>query len=132
MYPYFVLLFCTGCFFIFLAFCFSPLFLVAPRKCANLINVGSICIMTSFGLIKGWHKFFVEELLCNKNKFVFAWAYLLSILLSMYSSMIIKSWVWTIVALIVESVCLLYFICSYFPYGTEGMKYMLAFIKTGV
>ena len=118
-------LFCCGCLFIFLAFCFLPWIVVAPRKCANLMNVGTIMILCSFGLLKGWYKFFVEDLLCNKEKGVFAWVYVLSLIMTIYTSMIIKSYVLTLVALAVEIICLLYFVCSYFPGGNTGFKYML-------
>ena len=124
-YPYFMGLFCCGCFFIFLAFCFLPVIVIAPRKTANLMNVGSIMILISFGLIKGYYKFFVEDLLCNKQKGFFAWTYVLSVITTIYASMIIKSYVLTLIALGVEIVCLLYFTCSYFPGGNTGFKYML-------
>ena len=53
MYPYFIGLFALGCFFIFLALWFLPFIVVAPRKTANLINAGSICIIASLAVLKG-------------------------------------------------------------------------------
>ena len=128
MYPYFVALFLIGCLFLFLASLFLPMIVVAPRKCANLINVGSIFILASFAVIRGAYEFIVRDLLCNKNKGFFAWVYLLSILFTIWSSMIIRSYILTIISLSIEVLCLIYFICSFFPYGATGFKYMLKFV----
>ena len=120
--------FVIGCLFIFLSFCFAPFIVVAPRKCANLFNAGSICILASFALIRGTYQFLVNDMLCNKSKAFFAWVYLLSLLTTIFASMFLKSYILTIIALVIEMLCLLYFICSFFPYGAQGFKYMLNFI----
>ena len=67
-------------------------------------------------------------MLCHKTKGVLAVVYLVSILVTIYSSQVLKSYVVTISALLVEVVCLLYFVCSFFPGGTAGMNYLLSFI----
>ena len=127
MYPYFIALFMAGCFFLFLALFFLPVIVIAPRKCANLINVGSICILASFSVLKGTYKFLVEDMLFNKQKWFFAWLYFGSLILNIYFSMVLKNYILTLISLGIELVCLLYFVCSYFPGGTKGMKYMLSF-----
>ena len=132
MYPYFIALFMTGCFFLFLALWFLPFIVVAPRKCANLINVGAICILSSFAVIKGAYQFFITDMLCHPTKWFFAWTYLVSMICTLYASMVLKNYILTLIALGIEVVCLLYFICSYFPGGTKGMKYMLNFTWTGI
>ena len=53
MYPYFALVFGIGCLFLFLSLWFLPMIVVAPRKCANLFNMGSICILSSFAILRG-------------------------------------------------------------------------------
>ena len=128
MYPYFMGLFCIGCFFIFLALWFLPFIVVAPRKTANLINIGSICIMASLAIIKGTYQFLVTDLLCNKSKWMFAWLYVWSLIFTIYASMIAKNYILTLVSLGIEILSLLYLVCSYFPGGQTGMKYMLSFV----
>ena len=128
MYPYFMGLFSIGCLFLFLAIWFLPFIVVAPRKCANLINIGSICIIASLAIIKGTYQFLVNDLLCNKTKWPFAWLYVWSIIFAIYSSMISKNYILTIISLVMEITSLIYLVCSYFPGGTTGMKYMLNFI----
>ena len=55
MYPYFMCLFLIGCLFLFLATVFLPFIVLKPQKTANFVNVGSICILASFGLIRGFY-----------------------------------------------------------------------------
>ena len=117
-------LYMTGCLFLFIAVWFLPWIVVAPRKCANLVNVGTLLILASFSVLKGPYQFLVQDLLCNKKVGVFAILYLLSLLLTLYSAMILKSYVLTIISLVVEIVCVLYFVASYFPGGRKGMNYM--------
>ena len=127
-------LFLLGSFFIFLAIWFLPFILVAPRKCANLINVGSILIIASFAVIKGAYKFLVEDLLFNEKRWYFAWLYLLSLCVTLYASKSLKSGVLTLISLVIEMGCLAYFISSYFPGGPKGMrmlaKSVFAVVKT--
>ena len=102
-----------------------PFIAISPRKCANLMNVGSILIISSFALLKGPYKFLIHELLFNKDKWFFAWLYVVSLVATMYSAMSLKSYILTLVSLGTEIICLLYFVSSYFPGGPEGMKMML-------
>ena len=114
MYPYFIGLFCLGIFFLFLALCFLPFIVIAPRKCANLINVGSLCILGSFAILNGPQEFITKLI---KEKGLFFVGYIGSIIMTIYASMVLKSYILTIVFLVVEVVCLLRFMCSYFPGG---------------
>ena len=131
MYPYFIGLFATGCFFLFLSLWSLPFFVIAPRKTANLINIGSICIISSFAVIKGPYQFLIKDLLLHPTKWLVAWLYVLSICLTFYSSMVLKMYLPTIGALVIELTCLMYFICSYFPGGQQGMQYIMQFLATG-
>lgn len=58
--------------------------------------------------------------------------YLVSLITTLYCSMVLKNYILTIVSLLVETICLLYLICSYFPGGTKGLKYMLTFAWSGI
>ena len=66
-----------------------------------LINLGSICILSSFGFLKGFYNYFVKELMCGPRKY-FALGYLISIVLSVYASMVKKSYLATLFTLGVE------------------------------
>ena len=125
-------LFLIGCLFLFLATCFLPLIVVAPQKTANFVNVGSLCILASIGLIRGFYQFFVTDLLFHKTRWAVSWGYLVSVVATFYCSVILKSYLATLATIIVEVGCLLYFICGFFPGGRTGMKYMLKLFWAGV
>ena len=81
--------------------------------------------MASFAIIKGPKEFILDTLLLNKTRWPIAWSYVISIVFTVWAAMIRKSYLYTIVGLSVELLCLLYFLCSYFPGGKTGFKYML-------
>ena len=97
-------------------------------------------IIASFCVLKGTYKFLVNDMLCNNKKVdktgtpiaVFAWCYFLSIAVTIYASMIRKNFLLTIVALVIELICLLFLVCSLFPGGVKAMRYMLNFAWTGM
>ena len=128
MYPYFAMLFGIGLLFLFLALCFLPMIMVAPRKCANLVNVGSIFILAAFSVLNGPKEFLINQLLCSKTQALPSILYLCSLVSTVYASMILKSYFLTIVFMLVELLCLLFFICSYFPGGKTGFTYMIQFL----
>ena len=128
MYPYFAMLFGVGLLFLFLAVCFLPTILLTPRKCANLVNVGSIFILAAFSALNGPKEFLIDQLLCSKTKALPSILYLSSLLATIYASMILKSYLLTVAFMLLELLCLLYFICSYFPGGKTGFKYMVKFL----
>lgn len=98
-----------------------------------LLNLGSICILGSLAVLKGgFYQYFVKDLLFGEDKprRVFALGYYGSILLSIYASMILKSYILTLITMALEMVLLLYFICSGFPGGSTGVTYLLGFVKS--
>lgn len=113
-----------------LSFFLLPYFVLAPQKVSMLINLGSICILCSFGFLKGFYNYFVIELLCGPRR-VYAVSYIISIVLSLYASTVKKSYLMTMLTLVMEVVLLLYFICSSFPGGRTGLTYMFKCLKGG-
>jgi hypothetical protein len=99
-----------------------------------LLNLGSLCILGSFSVLKGgvYQYFVVELLLQNPQRRVYALAYYISILGSIYASMILKSYLLTLMTMIIEIVVLLYFVCSSFPGGHTGLNYMGSMIWSAI
>ena len=92
-----------------------------------LINLGSLCILSSFGALKGYYNYLIGELLCGEKRW-FSVGYLLSIIGSLYASIIIKNYLITIATLICEIIFLLYFVCSSFPGGQRALSFILQMI----
>lgn len=91
-----------------------------------LLNLGSICMLSAFAFLKGgFYQYFVKELLIeSKERRIYALGYYISILLSVYASLILKSYLLTLITMTMEMIFLLYFVCSSFPGGASGLNYM--------
>ena len=138
-YPVFVALFLAGCGLITLAIFLIPAFLVfAPQKISMLLNLGSLCMLSAFAFLKGgFYNYFIKELLLNqedKKRRLYTIGYFASILVSLYASIIMKSYLLTLLTMIVEITLLLYFVCASFPGGHTGLNFMMSgawsFVKT--
>mmetsp|Transcript_13490 Transcript_13490/g.13222 ORF Transcript_13490/g.13222 Transcript_13490/m.13222 type:complete len:117 (+) Transcript_13490:383-733(+) len=108
-----------------------PYIVLAPHRVSMLINFGSICILTSFGALKGFYNYFVNELILGDKKF-YSIGYILSVIASIYASLVIKHYLVTVACLLIEIVFLLYFICSSFPYGQSGLSFMFRMVGSGI
>ena len=111
---------------------FLPVVMVFPRKFSVLMNFGMLCILFSFGILRGWYKFFVNDLFLNTKKperCIFAWAFYLSLIVNLYVAVIKKSARLTLITMCIEFICFVYFVFSFFPGGRKGAKYFLKFVK---
>ena len=130
-YPVFLALFFAGCGLIALAVVMIPAFLVfAPQKISMLLNLGSLSVLSAFAFLKGgFYNYFVKELLLNqedKKRRLYTIGYFASIIVSLYASLILKSYLLTLLTMIVEMTLLLYFVCASFPGGHTGLNYMMS------
>merc|ERR1712137_348540 len=55
---YFIVFLVLGCLMLTLAFCFLPMIVLAPQKFALLFTLGSLCILSSFSILRGHKEFF--------------------------------------------------------------------------
>jgi Got1/Sft2-like family len=93
-----------------------------------LLNMGSLCVLSAFAVLKGgFYQYFIKELLLSDRKY-YAIGYYSSIIISLYCSLVVKSYILTLIAMALEFVFLMYFICSSFPGGHTGLNYMGSFI----
>ena len=97
----FIAMFGFGMALIGISFFMLPYIVLTPHKVSMLLNLGSLCILSSFGILKGFYQYFVIELLGGKRRWL-ALGYILSILFSLYSSSILKNYLVTIGALLIE------------------------------
>jgi len=101
-----------------------PWIIIKPSAAANLFNLGSLIILTSFAVLWGPREFFLGKFLAGP-KSLYAAGFLISLLLCIYFSVISGSYIMTFVCLIAEICFMLYFVASYFPGGKEGITAML-------
>ncbi|KAG0304979.1 hypothetical protein BGZ97_001278 [Linnemannia gamsii] len=97
-----------------------PLFLPKPSKFATSFTLGSILLMTSFALLKGPAAHF--KALISKERLPFTVAYLGSMIFVLYSSLVVGSYILTIIGTVIEIFALLYYFTSYSPFSGGSIR----------
>mmetsp|Transcript_26139 Transcript_26139/g.57135 ORF Transcript_26139/g.57135 Transcript_26139/m.57135 type:complete len:234 (-) Transcript_26139:294-995(-) len=121
---YFFSFLAGGGVFLMLAFTiFLPTLIIAPSKFAMSFTLGCLCIMASFSALRGW-KNQVQHML-SRERLPFSAAYVGSIVATLYAALVMHSYILCIICSGGQVVALLYYVMSYFPGGTEGVKFML-------
>ena len=122
-YPYFCAVFLTGCLFIVLSFFFLPVMVVSPYKTANLFNMGCGVILISFAVLHGPKEYCIDDFLCGpKPRNFFAIGFFVCIFLSIYVSIFRRNFILTLIVLLCQIGCLVFFLMTYFPGGIAGVK----------
>ncbi|CAL5219080.1 g844 [Coccomyxa viridis] len=123
-FTWFLALLGAGLLFSVLAFSlFLPIIILAPSKFAICFTIGSALIMSAFVSLRGWrgqlmHMFSAERL-------PFTVGYLGSMGGTLYAAMGMHSYILTIVCCGAQVVALLYYTVSYFPGGTNGVRFVM-------
>lgn len=103
-----------------ICFALFPIVATRPRKFVILWTLGSILFLASFAAVMGpW--VYVKHL-ASPPRLPFTAAYFGSIALTFYFSMGLHSTVLTLISAIIQIVCLLWYLVSYFPMGTSGLR----------
>ncbi|GAX74841.1 hypothetical protein CEUSTIGMA_g2287.t1 [Chlamydomonas eustigma] len=114
----------AGGVFLLLAFTiFLPVIILSPSKFALSFTLGCLCIMAGFSALRGWKQQLAHMI--SKERLPFSAAYIVSIMATLYASLIMKSYILSLVCSGLQMVALLYYILSYFPGGAQGVKFML-------
>ena len=132
-YKWFMALFIIGCPMIFISLFFIPFIFVAPRKTASFLNLGTICILFSFAMQKGWKEFFIDEFFnAPKPRIYFAYGFLFSFVMCTWFA-IFKNKFWgSLIFLIAEIVLCIYFIAIHYPNGVEGVNHFFKTLWEGI
>lgn len=107
------------------ALMFTPIFLVKPRKFAILWTMGSVLFLVSWAVMLGPIQY-VQHLISGP-RLPFTAAYFGSIALTLYFSLGLHSTLLTFVSSIAQLVCLLWYLVSYFPMGSTGLRFAARF-----
>lgn len=111
------------CFFVCIFF--WPVIATRPSKFVLLWTLGSIFFLCSFAAIMGpWT--YVQHL-ASGPRLPFTAAYFGSMALSLYFAVGLRSQLLTMFAAIVQLVCLVWYLVSYFPMGSSGLRMMSSF-----
>jgi len=107
------------CFFMF------PVLSLRPRKFAVLWTVGSLLFLSSWAILQGPVNY--AKHLLSAPRLPFTAAYFGSIGLTLFSSISLHSTILTMLAAICQLVALAWYLVSYFPMGSTGLRYASQF-----
>lgn len=128
---YFGLFLASGVFFVFIAFTlFLPIMVVMPQKFALCFTLGCGFIIGSFFALKGPKSQLAHML--SKERLPFTLAFLGSMIGTIYVSMVLHSYILSVVFSVVQVLSLGYYSISYFPGGSAGMKFLTSAFTSSI
>ncbi|KAL4447203.1 hypothetical protein ABPG77_007236 [Micractinium sp. CCAP 211/92] len=129
-WTYFAFFLGTGVLFLAMAFfLFLPMIILAPAKFAMTFSIGSALLIASLGALKGWKAMFGH--LLSKERLPFAGAYFGSLLATLYVSLVMHSYLFSLLFCGAQLVTLVYYVASYFPGGTAGAQSVIGLAGRG-
>jgi hypothetical protein len=108
-----------------LCFALWPVLIAKPRKFVILWTFGSILFLSSFAVMMG-PTAYVRHL-SSGPRLPFTAAYFGSLGLSIYFSVGLQNTILTLFSAIVQIACLLWYLISYFPMGSSGLRLATSF-----
>ncbi|KAK2073126.1 hypothetical protein P8C59_007430 [Phyllachora maydis] len=108
-----------------LCFVLFPVLWPKPRKFVILWTFGSVLFLASFAVMMGPVPY--VQHLTSGNRMPFTTAYFGSIGMTLYFSLGLHSTLLTLFSAIVQLSCLLWYLVSYFPMGSSGLRFATEF-----
>nr|AGV54804.1 transport protein SFT2-like protein [Phaseolus vulgaris] len=128
---YFGLLLASGVFFVFIAFTlFLPVMVVMPQKFAICFTLGCGFIIGSFFALKGPKNQLTHMM--SMERLPFTLAFLGSMGGTIYVSMVLHSYILSLVFSVVQVLSLGYYSISHFPGGSAGMKFLTSALTSSI
>ncbi|ABN64678.2 syntaxin 5-like protein [Scheffersomyces stipitis CBS 6054] len=107
------------CFFMF------PVLALRPRKFGLLWTMGSVLFVVSFGVLQGPYSY--TRHLLSRDRVLFTGIFFGSVLLTLYSAVIVRSSLMTILASLIETLAIIYYTISYFPFGSTTLTWFTSY-----
>ncbi|EEF30212.1 Protein transport protein SFT2, putative [Ricinus communis] len=128
---YFGLFLATGVFFVFIAFAlFLPVIVLMPQKFAICFTLGCVFIIASFVALKGPKNQFAH--MTSKERLPFTLGFIGSMAGTIYVSMVLHSYILSVLFSVIQVLALAYYAISYFPGGSAGMKFLSSSLISSV
>ncbi|KAK6590351.1 hypothetical protein RS030_162540 [Cryptosporidium xiaoi] len=123
---------CMGTSFLFLSlsFMFLPIIVVSPHKFSILFTFGSFFFMSGFAILKGINGFF--KYMVERERLPFSFIYITSLSLTLYATLILKSYILTLLFSIVQIIALISFLITNFPGGYSALNYISSNVFSGI
>jgi len=104
---------------------FTGILIVKPRKFAILWSMGSLLFLLAWGVLMG-PMVYIQHLISGP-RLPFTAAYFGSIALTLYFSLGLHSTILTFFASAIQLICLVWYLVSYFPMGSQGLRFAARF-----
>lgn len=128
---YFGLFLATGVFFIFIAFAmFLPVMVLMPQKFALCFTLGCVFIIGSFFALKGPKNQLAH--MSSKERLPFTLGFVGCMAGTIYVSMVLHSYILSVLFSVLQVLALAYYAISYFPGGSAGMKFLSSTLTSSV
>ncbi|KAM7264725.1 hypothetical protein ACFE04_002408 [Oxalis oulophora] len=128
---YFGVLLAAGVFFIFIAVTmFLPVMVLVPQKFAICFTMGSALIVASFFALKGPKNQLAHMI--SKERLPFTSIFMASMVGTVYVSMVLHSYILSVLFSVIQVIALSYYAFSYFPGGSAGMKFLSSALTSSI
>ncbi|KZV20935.1 hypothetical protein F511_08849 [Dorcoceras hygrometricum] len=128
---YFGLFLVTGVFFIFISITlFLPVMVLKPQKFAICFTIGCAFIVGSLFALKG-PKSQLQHMF-SKERVSFTLGFVSSMVATVYASMVLHSYVLSGLFSVLQVIALSYYVISYFPGGSAGLKFLSSTLASSV
>ncbi|XP_012462419.1 protein transport protein SFT2 [Gossypium raimondii] len=128
---YFGLFLAAGVFFVFIAFTmFLPVMVLMPQKFAICFTLGCGFIIGSFFALRGPKNQLAH--MSSKERLPFTIGFIGSMVGTMYVSMVLHSYILSVLFSVVQVLALAYYAVSYFPGGSAGLKFLTSALTSSV
>lgn len=128
---YFGIFLATGVFFVFIAFTmFLPVMVLMPQKFAISFTLGCGFIIGSFFALKG-PKYQLAHM-SSKERLPFTLAFIGSMVGTIYVSVVVHSYVLSVLFSVLQVLTLGYYSISYFPGGSAGLKFLTSTLASTI
>ncbi|XP_031481640.1 protein transport protein SFT2-like [Nymphaea colorata] len=128
---YFGLFLASGVFFIFIAFTmFLPVMVLMPQKFAICFTLGCLFIIGSFFALKGPKNQLAH--MSSKERLPFTLGFIGSMVGTIYVSMVLHSYILSVLFSVLQVLALSYYALSYFPGGSAGLKFLTSTVTSSI
>ncbi|GAV68434.1 Got1 domain-containing protein [Cephalotus follicularis] len=128
---YFGILLGAGVFFVFIAFTmFLPVMVVVPQKFAICFTIGCAFIVASLFALKGPRNQLAH--MASKERLPFTLGFVGSMVGTIYVSMVLHSYILSVLFSLLQVLALSYYAISYFPGGSAGLKLLSSIFASSI
>ncbi|KAJ1931283.1 protein transport protein sft2, partial [Linderina pennispora] len=103
-----------------MAFMALPWMIISPQKFATAFSLGSLSTISGIALLRGPRAHTAHML--SRERLLFTVSYFGSVFFTLFFSVVVHSYLGTLLFVVVQVVALVWYVVSYFPGGSAGLQ----------